>query len=79
MNDPQVINHAALSALLTQTEAMLTIQRNKYDAHATELPMVRIGSVKDLSLVTQMGILRDEISLLENIAQQLRAAGVIPK
>ena len=79
MNDPQVINHAALSALLTQTEAMLTIQRGKYDALAAELPLVRIGSVKDLSLVTQMGILRDEISLLENVAQQLRAAGVIPK
>ena len=79
MSDTQVINHAALSALLTQTEAMLTIQRGKYDALAAELPLVRIGSVKDLSLVTQMGILRDEISLLENVAQQLRAAGVIPK
>ena len=79
MSNTQVINHAALSALLTQTEAMLTIQRGKYDALAAELPLVRIGSVKDLSLVTQMGILRDEISLLENVAQQLRAAGVIPK
>ena len=79
MSDPQVINHAALSALLTQTEAMLTIQRGKYDVLASELQEYHPINRSASRLFSNMTHLGNEISMLEDVAQQLRAAGVIPK
>lgn len=76
---PPNIDQGALSALLTQTEAMLTIQRGKYDALITELQEYPEDRRVASPLFGALTGLCNEITLLDNVAQQLRAAGVIPK
>ena len=63
-----------LSALLTQTEAMLTIQSGKLK-RAHELIVDGTGH-DPVAAVIALG---NEVILLDNIVTQLRAAGVIPK
>jgi cation transport regulator ChaC len=79
MNDQPSIDAGKLSALLTQTEAMLTIQRSKHDALAADLQHYQPDGRSAGTLATQLGHLGNEIMILDNVAQQLRAAGVIPK
>ena len=79
-NDRLRVDTDKLSALLVQTEAMLTIQRNKaarwreLNQNArTRVILNRTTTIAEIVSVT------DEIALLENVVQQLRAAGVISK
>lgn len=79
MSDRQAVDLEKLSVLLMQTEAMLIIQRGKLSRmEALVAERDRRPAVHERR-TAQYAALAEEITLMDNVAQQLRASGVIPK